>query len=229
MNASPVWQIPPSMLRWLSAVPAGAAVAVLLRHSVREDLPPGDAGYALPITQDGVRLATDLGTLIGTRLRTLQTSPLPRCIQTAEAMRSGAAVDILIGVDRLLGDPGVYVIDDQRAAANWQERGHEGVMECLVKQEAPLPGMAAPGPAARRLLQHMLAIAGATPGLHVFVTHDSLVTSTAARILGEQLGKADWPAYLEAAFFWRDNKHVIAAYRGQRSCYVLDDTIVSGR
>lgn len=207
------WRIPPSVLRWLSEAPASAPVVVLLRHSVRGYLPPGDAGYALPITDVGSALAHDLGSLIGDRLRTLHASPLLRCVQTAEALRAGAAQDVEIIRDRLLGDPGVFVVDGKRAWVHWEERGHEGVMEHLVSQDYPLPGLADPDPAARFLVQHMLAAADGRPGLHVFVTHDSLVTATASRLLGVPLGKQAWPWYLEGAFFWREDGHLTTAYR----------------
>lgn len=219
------WRIPPSVLRWLSEAPASAPVVVLLRHSVREYLPPGDAGYALPITDVGGALAHDLGSLIGDRLRTLHASPLLRCVQTAEALRAGAAQDVEIIRDRLLGDPGVYVVDGKRAWAHWEERGHEGVMEHLVSQDYPLPGLADPDPAARFLVQHMLAAADARPGLHVFVTHDSLVTATAARLLGEPLGKEAWPWYLEGAFFWCEDGHLTTAYRDWSSRRPADNLI----
>ena len=211
------WRLPPSVSRWLSESPASAPVALLLRHSVRGHLPPGDAGYALPITDVGVSLAHELGSLIGDRLRTLHASPLLRCVQTAEALRAGAGQDITVIQDRLLGDPGVFVVDGKRAWSHWEEREHEGVMEHLVSQDYPLPGMADPDPAARFLVQHMLAAADDRPGLHVFVTHDSLVTATAARLLGEPLGKDAWPWYLEGAFFWREDGFLTTAYRDRRS------------
>ena len=47
------WQIPPSMLRLFDQSPTDRAVVVLLRHSVRDNLPPGDAGNDLPITDAG--------------------------------------------------------------------------------------------------------------------------------------------------------------------------------
>ena len=219
MTGHVAWQIPPSVIRWLPEVPAHSAVALLLRHSVRDDLPPDDDGYTLPITDAGVRLAHELGTLLGQRLRTLHTSPLVRCVQTAEALRHGASVRIPIRHDRLLGDPGVYVVDGKQAWRNWQEKGHEGVMAHLVTEDEPLPGMAAPAAAARFLVQHMLATAGSAPGLHVFVTHDSLVTATAARLLGEPLGVDAWPWYLEGAFFWRQDGALVVSYRDMRRTY----------
>ncbi|MDI3491821.1 MAG: hypothetical protein PWP11_3098 [Thauera sp.] len=207
------WQIPPSVIRRLEQVPDDRPVVALLRHSVRDDLPDGDAGYVLPITNVGRRLALELGSLLGDRLRTLHSSPLVRCIQTAQALAEGAGADVSVVPDRLLGDPGVFVLDGQHAWRNWQQLGHEGVMRHLVTEASPLPGMARPDEAARFLVQSMLVAADGRPGVHVFVTHDSLVTATAARLLAKPLGLDDWPWYLEGAFIWSAEDGVHLAYR----------------
>ena len=85
-------------------------------------------------------------------------------------------------------------------------------MSHFVGVDEPLPGMASPDAAARYLVKHMLA-AATEPGYHIFVTHDSLVTATAARLLGVPLRKPSWPKYLEAAFFWNDGTDVCSAYQ----------------
>lgn len=208
-------QIPPSVLRWLGSCPTEEPVALLLRHAARTPLPPDDVGYALPITEAGAELARELGRLLGRRLRSLRSSPLVRCIQTAEVLRGGAGEDMPIVSDRLLGDPGVYVIDERLAWTQWQTLGHEGVMRHLVSSSDALPGMARPDEAARILVGHMLTSAEGTPGVHVFVTHDSLVTATAARLLGRALGPEEWPLYLEGAFFWRSEDGLHVAYRDE--------------
>ena len=208
------------MIRRLAEMPPDLPVAVLLRHSVRrEPLPPGDAGNTIPIIPIGTALGRELGTLLGERLQGLHTSPLLRCKQTAEAIRDGAKVNVPIVRDRLLGDPGVYVVDDRQAASIWEELGHETVMGSLVTGNDVLPGLADPDPAARFLVRHMLTVAGHNRGLYLFVTHDSVVTATAARLLGEPLGKDCWPWYLEGAFFWQQGGGLLTAYRdrGRRS------------
>ena len=207
------WRIPPSVTRWLAEVPEDAPIAVLLRHSVRGPLPRRDAGNAVPLTRDGARLARCLGRALGDRLRALHTSPLPRCVQTAEALRFGAEVDIPIVSDRLLGDPGVYVVDARRAWSNWETLGHEAVVQSLVSGSPALPGMADPDRAARRLVRHMLATAGHRPGLHLFITHDFVITVTVARLLAVPLGQEDWPWYLEGAFFRQGDGCISTAYR----------------
>jgi broad specificity phosphatase PhoE len=214
------WQIPPSVLRLLERAPTDRAVVVLLRHSVRDHLPPGDAGCVLPITDVGRRLAFELGGLLRGRLRTLHASPLVRCVQTAQALAEGAGVGFAVVPNRLLGDPGVFVLDGRRAWANWEQLGHEGVMRHLVSETAALSGMARPDEAARFLVRSMLAEAANRAGVHVFVTHDSLVTATAARLLGRPLGLDDWPWYLEGAFFWPVEDGVCAAYRDDEALHL---------
>lgn len=213
MTGDTTWVIPPSTRDWLGRVPEDVGVALLLRHSVRPHLPPGREGHAIPVTETGVRLARELGGQLGSRLRSLHSSPLKRCIQTAGCLREGAGQDLDVEPDTLLGDPGAFVLDGDLAWPSWQKLGHEGVMAHLVSESEPLPGMAAPDQAARFLVHHMLTIASAEPGLHVFVTHDSLVTATAARMLGVPLGQEYWPWYLESAFFWRDHHGTHSAYR----------------
>lgn len=215
-------QIPPATLRWLGAIPATAAVALLIRHSARDALTPGEPGYGLPINAAGLRLATQLGTLLRGRLRSLHTSPLQRCRDTAAVLRSTAAPALTIAEDRMLGDPGAYVLDAQQAWRNWERLGSEGLMARLCHTDECLPGTAHPDEGARRLLHHMLATAGAVAGVHVFVSHDILVAVTAARFLGPPRGPSPWPDYLEGAFFWQDAGGIHAAYRDdQRSGIAL--------
>lgn len=213
MNATTAWRIPASVLRWMYEVPANAPVAMLLRHSVRDALPPDQIGYDLPITQTGADLARELGNVLGKRLCSLHTSPLARCRQTAKALLDGAGSSVAIQPDRMLGDPGVYVVDAEAAWPNWEEKGQEGIIEHLIRENASLPGMAPAAAAARTLVRHMLTKAGGDPGFHIFVTHDLLVTATAARMLGVYLKPDDWPWYLEAAFFWRENGCLVIGYR----------------
>ncbi|NUN15801.1 MAG: histidine phosphatase family protein [Myxococcales bacterium] len=209
----PSWRIPPSVITHLDHIPYDQPVVLLLRHSVREKLPPGEAGNLVPITETGQRIAVELGALLGDRLKTLHTSPILRCVQTSEAIHRGARAPFSIVNDRLLGDPGVYVLDGKQAWMNWETLGHEGVVNHLVAETTALPGMARPEEAARSLVAHMFSVASGVPGVHVFVTHDSLVIVTAARLLEKVLRPADWPWYLEGAFFWHTADGLKISYR----------------
>lgn len=209
------WRIPPSMHEHLAELPSDRPVAMLIRHSVRDELPPGPEAYTLPITAEGARLARELGALLSDRLRSVHSSPLTRTMQTARRLAEGAGQHgVEIQEDRLLGDPGAFVVDDAAAGKIWRELGHETVMAHLVADDE-LPGLAATDPAARFLVRHMLARADGRPGIHAFVTHDSVITATAARLLNEPLTRLDWPWYLEAAFFWQRGEEIEVRYRSR--------------
>ena len=62
------------------------------------------------------------------------------------------------------------------------------------------------------LVEHMLVRAGTTTGIHAFVTHDSLVTATAAQMLSKELAPDAWPDFLEAAFFWKQGNRIGVGY-----------------
>lgn len=213
MTKVPNWEIPKSFLRNLEQIPVDLPVALLLRHSVRDEIPPGETGNEVPITNAGKDIAFKLGQKLGASLKSLHSSPLPRCAQTAEALRLGSGVDARIAESRLLGDPGVYVLDGHLAWSNWETLGHEEVMQHLVAGKEALPGMAQPDEAARFLVQSMLSSADGAPGIHVFVTHDVLVTATVARLQGVRHKPADWPLFLEGALFWRSKLGVHVVYR----------------
>jgi broad specificity phosphatase PhoE len=216
------WTIPPSLLRNLENAPVDRPVMVLLRHSVRGPLPIGDVGNHVPLTETGWRIARELGQKWGTRLRTLHSSPVRRCIQTANALKEGAGVDTGITESRLLGGPGVYVLDGEVAWNNWEALGHEAVMRHLVSEDEALPGMTRPDEAARCLTRHMLAAAGESNGLHVFVTHDSLVTATVARLQGRPHGPSDWPEFLEGALLWWSEEGLRVRYRDSEHLTEMD-------
>lgn len=206
------WYIPDSTLHWIERVPKDRPVAMLIRHSVRNQLPPGEMGVEMPITADGRRLALELGGRISGRLLTVNASPTRRTVETAACLGDASGLGNRPVEDRLLGEPGVYVLD-HTAGESWRTLGHEEVMRRLVEEIDPPPGCAAPAAAARYLVRHMLAVAAGRVGFHAFVTHDSVVTATAARMLGARLTKEHWPKYLESAFFWEANGEVHSAYQ----------------
>jgi len=206
------WYIPAPTLRAIAAPPAGSSLLLLMRHSVRGDIPANESGFDVPLLPEGHRLARELGAEIGPRLGSLHTSPVLRCVDTAHAVAAGAGSAVTPVMDRLLGDPGAFVEDGRTAAATWRTHGHEAVMTALVTSTR-LPGLADGLDATRRLVAHMRAASGERPGVHVFVTHDSLVTAAASHCLGLPLTANDWPYYLEALALVLEEGGVLAFYR----------------
>ena len=215
MNGIGTVEIPPTLLRNIERIHSEYPVALLLRHAIREEFAAGDMGNNIPITEDGKNLAFELGRFLGERLRALHSSPLLRCVQTAEALREGAGVDADISVNRLLGDPGVFVVNAALAWSNWEALGNEGVMRHLAAEDYALPGMADPDVAAQELVRYMLSVMDGVPGVHVFVTHDTILGPVVARFFSQNHEVCKGPLFLEGALFWRSHVDVNIAYRDE--------------
>jgi broad specificity phosphatase PhoE len=198
----------------LQQVPEDQPVALLIRHSSRDAIPEGGAGIDLALNALGVSLCEELGRALPRRIKSIHSSPVPRCVQTGELLAQFAGCDVEVTLDQRLGAPGVYVLDEQVAWQNWLALGNDGVINHMVAGSGALPGMADPTIAAHELLGHMLQRLGAEPGLHLFVSHDSIVAPTVARLMGVDLPADLWPEFLEAAAFWPEGGRVMAGYRG---------------
>ena len=214
MNESD-FKIPVSTLRRISEDNGDSEIILLMRHSIRGELPENDVGYDVPITERGREIAQQLGEVIGTRLKSIHTSPVGRCVQTAEALRSGAGSSHEIKLDRLLGDPGIFVCDGRLAFNNWKLLGQQGVMAHMINEVEALPGMVNTQFGAQRLIQHMFCLTGGEIGIHVFVTHDTLVEATVAKMFERGFAVGCPPVFLESAFFWKDGNNTVAAYRDE--------------
>ena len=164
------------------------------------------------LTPEGHLLAEELGAFIGNRLGVLHTSPVGRCVETSQAIARGAKKNTEIVQDRLLGDPGVYVADGKLAGSTIGRLGHESVVDALIACKQ-LDGWANPLVATRTLVEHIMIPTRRKPGVHVFVTHDTLVTTAAAHCLEAPLTKAEWPLFLEALILVPSDNGVRAKYR----------------
>lgn len=194
-------------------IPADRPVALLLRHAERPELPVGLPGDDVPLTPRGRREAQALGEALGARLSGLSTSPVRRCVETAEAIRDGAGLVAVARPDPMLGAPGAFVEDADLAWSTWLAWGHQAVIEALVGTRPTPPGFADPAPAARRLACHVVAeLAGAPPGIRVFVTHDVVLGPLAAHLLGRARNRGTWPRFLQGAWLWSEGDRIALAY-----------------
>ena len=74
----------------LRFLPTDRPAHLLTRHSVREQAKHGFADYRLPLTEEGVAMARQWGTQLERPVAALYSSPVGRCVATAQAMAEGA-------------------------------------------------------------------------------------------------------------------------------------------
>ena len=206
--------LPLELSRGLELTAPYASSALIIRHSIREAIPDGQAGNNVPLTAEGRELARILGASIADRLSTVTSSPIGRCKETAEHLLIGARCRMEVPTTKMLGDPGIFIADGQAAWTNFEALGVSGVMMHISRNQEALPGMNAPRAAAYDLLEAMMEKCR-KPGLHVFITHDVILAGAIGQLMNAIETEVDLPGFLEGAFFWNDGCNILGSYRGR--------------
>ena len=202
-------------------------IVVFVRHGERESSPSHEfPRHDAPLTKNGWHAAESLGFKLGDRIGTVRCSPVPRCVDTARAILSGAHRQTKPSHDRMLGDPGAFVNDGERAMSTLVRLGFHPAARRLGNGEQ-LPGFAAPDLATNHLLSlaHSLLTAGPL-NVHVLVTHDLILSTLIARIRGIALEEHEWPGYLHGLVVWRNDQMLMCQY--ERSEYRVPRRLFAG-
>ncbi len=200
-------------------------VTLLMRHSVRFPIVKPEDTYVVGLTEEGIRLAEELGRLLGQRFLPgrLRTSPVGRCRATVEAIARGAGWEAKVRADHHLSHPFISPAWELvERAQSGRPNGSNGVIP------APLPdllrwvtGGDRPNGDSQMALQAFLPIVDARPLLDILVTHDTIIGAVAGGLLHKPVLGPDWPGYLEGLLFWRSEGHLRVRWRGVS--YILGD------
>jgi broad specificity phosphatase PhoE len=205
----------PSLIPALGTLPVDTPVALLTRHSIREQGVNGFATYDVPLTAEGVALAQAWGSKLTRPVSRMYSSPVGRCVATAEAIAMGAGIDIVIKTHAALVEPGSYVQDLSLVGGLFFKLGPIGFANKHLRNE--LRGVLSPEQGARQLLRHLQAGLGEPGTLSVHVTHDTILAAFIYYLRGEQqLDDSHWPWMLEGAFVWFEDEVAHWLWRGER-------------
>ncbi len=201
-------------------LPDDRPVALLLRHAERPAILDQSMGTLVPLTEQGLRDARALGAHLGARIVHARTSAIHRCVQTVTAILEGAGSALAPVEDPAIGVPSTFIRAGREAEQTIRGLGFARFMMHLVEGDEALPGLAHPAEGARLMREHALASLSASPGLHLFVTHDAMIGALVARSWREGLDDGSWPGFLEGAALWRDGGRTMLSYR--RRCKAVD-------
>ena len=204
-----------SIVQRLTDVPGDAAVAIVMRHAEREEIPAGDFGVDVPLTERGIAEAKRLGSLLSARGAVcVMSSPVPRCIQTAEAVLHGADSAGEATLDRRLGDPGPFVVDPAVAGALFLETDILEVVRLQLAGGKPPAGMRETSEGVNLLLYAANDAMRSGSRLNILVTHDAILAVLVAHLYGVQIDEMIWPGYIDGMVLWRDGESLRFTWRG---------------
>ena len=186
-----------NVLEKLSTLPIKEQrIAVLIRHGERYAIPEGSFGLDALLTPGGMSAAVGFGRAIARYpVMHIYTSPIKRCVQTAECIMRGLQRNVGISCEDNLGNPGFHVSNAQIAGEHFMRYGAIGVFEQFAADE-DIPGIA-PMSYLRNEALNWIDNKCEENGLFFFVTHDSLITHFSHANNLRRYSRESWVDYLD--------------------------------
>ena len=183
---------------------------IFIRHSIKENPPVNQPYLDVPLTTEGVRLAEFFGQeLREFELKTIITSPLRRCIDTAKSIRRGYEKDIPIIPSTMLGNPGPYVEDEDKAGETFLEVFPNNIVKKQVENEK-LPGFRDISMGSKMILDLLTECEPPS----IFITHDVIIAAFLGYLNGKYPDIEEWIDYLDGFIFCPESKDTVISAEG---------------
>lgn len=188
-------------------------VVLFIRHAERPEIPHQETGNDLKLTKEGQRQSRDLGLQLGQHIKSISSSPIARCMETASNIKLSSESSAGIISSKVLGDPGAYVYDETLAWNNWLEKGSESVLSALMDSKQNPPGLHSVEHGTVELLEYFKPLLTGENGYHICVSHDVMLLPFVAHLFGIDINDVPWPGFLQAVSLEADDKGFIIGYQ----------------
>jgi broad specificity phosphatase PhoE len=175
-------------------------ISLLLRHADRDDIPQGSFGNEILLNEKGKQNAQSFGEkLAESKINRIFTSPIGRCVQTAEFLTKGYGKTIEIIETRALGAPGLHITDEKIAGEFYLQYGF-GEMYNRFMQGKEIPGIPNITELNQRITNFITENTTAN-GTTIFITHDMLIAFYHFSITKKVYSKDNWINYMTGLTF----------------------------
>jgi hypothetical protein len=179
--------IPKSFLKSLEKVQdLNQKKLILIRHSDRESILQGTLGSDIHITFEGKEKAFELGRVLRSLpIEWCKTSPLLRCTQTNDSIGDGYGKKISHSTSKLLGEPGPFVFDGDKAINAFFNHGAEVVVREMIKGRS-FPGIRSSKEGSIFFLKSLIKFLEESTGDGICISHDSILMPFIANYCDEK-------------------------------------------
>lgn len=175
-------------------------ISLLLRHSDREDIPKGSFGNEILLNEKGKQNAISFGeSLAEKKINRIFTSPVERCVQTAEYITKGYGSSVEIIETAALGAPGLHISDEKIAGEFFLEYGFDEMYNRFM-QGKEIPGIPSVNELYHRI-NNFLKENTTQNGKTLFITHDMLIVFYHFSINKKVYTKDKWVNYMTGLTF----------------------------
>ncbi len=209
------------LMQNIGLIPQNCSVIGLMRHAEREKMSKGTLGNELHITQRGIYDTIKLHSYLKNRLIEIYTSPVLRCLETAELLKPTAKYSV-VKQNRMLGDPGVFVEEPEIASIFFLQYEAMEIAAGLLAKQLGMPGFCVSvEDAFKKLLDHLFSLATES-GIYLFITHDFILGVVNGILFPNNALSDVWPDFLETLFLYQERGSVYAVFRGQKTVLFSD-------
>ena len=175
-------------------------ISLLLRHADRDEIPKGSFGNEILLNEKGIQNAQKFGeSLSDIKINKIYTSPIGRCVQTAEFITEGYGGLVEIIETTSLGAPGLHIADEKIAGDFFLEYGFDEMYNRFV-QGKEIKGI----PSVSELNQRITNFINSHTtknGHTLFITHDILIVFYHFSINKKIYTKDNWINYMTGLTF----------------------------
>ena len=188
----------------IRSIPTKADAALILRHAERQDIPLGSFGTDVQLTEQGAKSAERLGELLSARRPgKVVSSPILRCVETAQAISRGAGWFTGVATNWRLGEHGPFISEPEVAGQLFLEVGIAELVRRQLHDAQPPPGMRDIAEGARTLLDFTAEGLGDCGRINVYVTHDAILAALVGWLFRLRVYEEGWPDFLDGLLLWR--------------------------
>lgn len=189
---------------------------MILRHSLRDKIPPNETGNDVLLTREGEVMAEHFGAHCNFSIARIHTSVIERCVQTANLFAKGyeqaKGKTLEIIPTNVLTDS--YIYDLEKAVELFKRQSPHSIITTFLRGE-DLPGMRGVTESMKTLFSYIFADK-TCDDMEIFITHDTFLIAIVCYChqLQPQLNDFNWPYMLEGAFLYLQGNHIHCIFRG---------------
>lgn len=170
-------------------------LSLLIRHADRDQIPEGSFGNEVLLNEKGKQNSLKFGeSLSKLQVNRIFTSPVGRCVQTAEHISKGYGRNIEIIETIALGNPGIPIFDDKLAGEYYLQHGGFGMYQHFT-QGKKISGVL-PIEEMKISMTDFIDKNTTENGLTLFVSHDMIIAMYHYCLNRMIYTKENWVNYL---------------------------------
>jgi len=185
------------LLNGLHEIAEDSSTVLFIRHGDRNNIPDGEFGNEIELNEVGILRSHEYGkALASKKINKIYTSPVTRCVQTAELIARGTGKEARVEQSSLLGQPGAFIYDEIAAGNSFMQMGANLLFERLlagIRVEGNYPIV----DGATTLSEFFQKETG-QPGISIYVSHDLIIALYAyATFQKKYTIGSEWINYLD--------------------------------